>query len=95
VILIALLLSRCPRRVALVASPLLLPSLFNTANSIENFATATGRTTRVGGSSYASSSRAAGKAPTSQHYAKTGDSQSAPLINLLTIKPATHVAQAI
>jgi hypothetical protein len=88
VILIALPLSRCPRRVAPVALPLLLP-LFNTANSIESFATATGRTTRVGGSSYASSSRAAGA---SQYYAKTGDSRSAPLIDLLTIKLAANVA---
>ena len=59
---------------------------------MESFATATSRTTRGGGSSYASSSRAAGKAPASQHYAKTGDSKSAPLINLLTIKLATNVA---
>jgi hypothetical protein len=50
---------------------LLLPeaSLFNTpdpadpSNYIESFVTATGRTTRGRGSSYALSSRAAGKAP--------------------------------
>jgi len=52
---------------------------------MESFATATSRTTRGGGSSYASSSRAAGKAPASQHYAKTGDSKSAPLIDYNSI----------
>ena len=66
--LIALLLLYRSYRVALIAlpplSPLLLPLLFNTANPIESSVTTTGRTTREGGSSYASSSRAAGKAPT-------------------------------
>jgi hypothetical protein len=60
-ILIALPLSR----VTLIALPLLLPLLFNTTNSIESFATITSQTTRVGGSSYTSSSRTTGKAPTS------------------------------
>ena len=69
--------SRSPRRVALItvliASPLLLPillpSLFNTpdpadpSNYMESFVTATGRTMHGRGSSHASSSRAAGKAP--------------------------------
>lgn len=61
---------------------------------MESSVTATGRTTRGGGSSHASSSRATGKAPASQHHAKTSDSKSAPLINSLTIKLAANVAQA-
>ena len=65
--LIALLLLRRSYRVALIAlpplSPLLLPLLFNTVNPIESSVTITGRITRGGGSSYAGSSRAAGKAP--------------------------------
>ena len=50
--------------VALLLSPLLLLLLFNIANPIESSVTATGRITRRGGSSYTSSSRAMGKAPT-------------------------------
>ena len=65
--LIASLLLRYSYRVALIALPpllpLLLPLLFNTANPIESSVTITGRITRRGGSSYASSSRTAGKAP--------------------------------
>ena len=87
-------------RVTFIASPLLSPSLlpllFYTADYMESFVTATGQITRGGGSSYASSGRAGGKAPAdwaaSQHYTKTGNSKSAPFINSLTIKPATNVA---
>ena len=66
--LIALLLLYRSYRVALIAlpllSPLLLPLLFNTTNPIESSVTITSRIMRRGGSSHASSSRAAGKAPT-------------------------------
>ena len=66
---------------------------------MESFVTATGRITHGGGSSHISSSRVMGKAPAdwaaSQHYAKTSNKKSRPLINLLTIKPAINVAQAI
>ena len=60
---------------------------------MESFVTATGRITRGGGSSHASSSRAAGKAP--EPLLNTGDNKSTPLIDLFTIKPAADVAQAI
>ena len=77
-ILIALSLSRRPRRVALITIliapplllPILLPLLFNPSNPtnpsnyIESFITTTGQITRGGGSSYILSSRAIGKAPT-------------------------------
>lgn len=67
-----LILLILPHRVilitAFIASPLLLlssllHSLFDTADPMDSFVTVTGRSTRGGGSSYASSSRAAGKAP--------------------------------
>jgi len=70
VVLIASSLSRRPHRVVLIALPLLLfiycpycSILSILLFSIESFVTITDRASRRGGSSYASSSRARGKAP--------------------------------
>ena len=81
--------------VALIASPLLLPSflpsLFYTANTMESFVTATGRITRGGGSSHANSSHATGKAPAVPQKraskASGGRRRKRPKTTINTIKP--------
>jgi len=74
-----------PHRVALITTlialplllPLLLPSSFNTTDPMDSFVPVTSQSTRRGGSSHISSSRAAGKAPAvpQKHTSKASGSR--------------------